>query len=412
MAPPALSPPSGIFRSLRHWNFRLWFYGQLISLIGTWMQTIAQNWLVYHQLGGTARDLGMVNFLGAVPLIPLTLFAGAIADRLSRRWIVFWMQAVMMVLAFVLGVLCLTGMVQMWHVMALACLLGAAQALDAPARQSFVVELVGKEDLSNAISLNSGIFHGARIVGPAVAGILVASVGIAASFFINGASFLAVLAGLLMMHATQFHPTRGATREEGRDLLAGFRYFRDNRLPLGIALLVTVSTLFAMPYQTLIPIYAKAVFKGGAGTYGALMSAAGLGAVAGALYTASGSAIRRKGRLLVASSLAFPLVLLLFAWCTTYRLSLALQFGVGFFFVLQSAPANAILQSIVPDHLRGRVLAIYAGLFLGLMRVGSLIIGLLADRTSAQTAVAVTAVVALTLTAAVLIRFPEIRRDH
>jgi MFS family permease len=399
-----------MFQSFRHRNFRLWFYGQLVSLIGTWMQTIAQNWLVYHQLGGTARDLGMVNFLGAVPLVPLTLFAGVIADRFSRRWIVFWMQAVMMVLAFVLAVLCWRGVVQMWHVMALACLLGAAQALDTPARQAFVVELAGKEDLSNAISLNSGIFHGARIVGPAIAGILVASVGIAASFFINGASFLAVLAGLLMMDAAKLHPTRAATPEEGRDTLAGFRYFKENRLPLGIALLITVSTLFAMPYHTLIPIYAKTVFKGGAGTYGSLMSAAGLGAVAGALYTASGRAVRAKGRLLVASSLAFPLLLLLFAWCTTYWLSLALLFGIGCCFVVQSAPANAVLQSVVPDHLRGRVLAVYVSLFLGLMRVGSLLIGLLADRTSAPVAVSAVSCLALALTSLVLFRFPEIRR--
>jgi MFS family permease len=298
----------------------------------------------------------------------------------------------------------------MWHVMALACLLGAAQALDTPARQAFVVELAGKEDLANAISLNSGIFHGARIVGPAIAGILVASVGIAVSFFINAASFLAVLAGLLLMDPSRLHPTRAATREEGRDLLAGFRYFGENRLPLGIALLITVSTLFAMPYHTLIPIYAKTVFKGDAGTYGALMSAAGLGAVAGALYTASGRAVRNKGRMLVASSLAFPLLLLLFAWCTAYWLSLALLFGIGCCFVVQSAPANAILQAVVPDHLRGRVLAVYVSLFLGLMRVGSLLVGLLADRTSAPVAVSVVSVLALSLTALVLLRFPEIRR--
>ncbi len=409
MTPADSLPPGGIFQSLRHRNFRLWFYGQLTSLVGTWMQTIAQNWLVYHQLGGTARDLGMVSFLGALPLVPLTLYAGAIADRLSKRLIVFWMQAVMMILAFVLGFLCWTGAVQMWHVMALAFLLGAAQALDTPARQAFVVELAGKEDLANAISLNSGIFHAARVIGPAVAGILVASVGIPISFFLNGASFIAVLACLLMMDTGALHPTRAASHEEGRDLLAGLRYFRDNRVPLGIGLLITVSTLLAMPYHTLIPIYAKEVFKGGAGTYGVLMSAAGIGAVVGALYTASGSAVHRKGQLLVAGSLAFPLLLLLFAWCTNYWISIALLFGLGFCFVVQSAPANAILQSVVPDELRGRVLAIYVSLFLGLMRVGSLLIGLLADRTSPQTAVAAAGGAALVLTLVVFRNFPEIR---
>jgi MFS family permease len=316
----------------------------------------------------------------------------------------------MMVLALVLGLLCWSGAVRMWHVMALALLLGAAQALDTPARQAFVVELAGKEDLANAISLNSGIFHGARVVGPAVAGILVASVGIAASFFLNAASFLAVLAGLLMMDSAALHGTRPATREEGRDWLAGLRYFRENRLPLGIALLVTVSTLLAMPYHTLIPIYAKEVFGGGAGTYGTLMSAAGVGAVAGALYTASGTSVHGKGRILLVSSLAFPLLLLLFAWCTSWWLSLALLFAIGFCFVAQSAPANAVLQSVVPDHLRGRVLAIYVSLFLGLMRVGSLLIGLLADRTSPQAAVSTAGFLALALSGAVLWRYPEVRR--
>ncbi|MBM2828181.1 MAG: major facilitator superfamily 1, partial [Actinobacteria bacterium] len=161
------------FRALRHRNFRLWFYGQLTSLVGTWMQTIAQNWLVY-QLTGSAWDLGLVNFVGAIPLVPLTLYAGVIADRFSKRRIIFLMQAAMMALAFILAALCFTGVVRVWHVMVLAFLLGAAQALDTPARQAFVIELVGKEDLSNAIALNSGIFHGARVIGPAVAGILVA----------------------------------------------------------------------------------------------------------------------------------------------------------------------------------------------------------------------------------------------
>lgn len=406
------SPPGRTFQALRHRNFRLWFYGQLTSLIGTWMQTIAQNWLVYQQLGGTARDLGMLNFIGALPLVPLTLFAGAIADRLSKRWIVFWMQAVMMVLAFILGALSWTGVVTMWQVMALALLLGAAQALDTPARQAFVVELAGRDDLANAISLNSGIFHGARVIGPAMAGFLVAAVGIPISFFINGASFLAVLASLLMMDADQLHPIRAASREEGRDLLAGLRYFRDHRVPLGLGLLITVSTLLAMPYHTLVPIFAKEVFAGNAGTYGSLMSASGIGAVCGALFTASGRGVRRKGSQLFLGSMLFPFLLLLFAWSTVYWLSLTLLFGMGFCFVSQSAPANSILQTMVPDHLRGRVLAIYVSLFLGFMRLGSLLLGLLADYSSPQAAMTTAGLLTLLLTTLVFARFPELRRVH
>jgi MFS family permease len=406
---PAPAPSGGTFQSLRHRNFRLWFYGQLTSLIGTWMQTIAQNWLVYQQLGGTARDLGLLNFIGAVPLVPLTLYAGAIADRLCKRWIVFWMQAVMMVLAFVLGALSWAGTVEMWQVMTLAFLLGAAQALDTPARQAFVVELAGRDDLANAIALNSGIFHGARVVGPAVAGFLVAAVGIPISFFLNGASFIAVLTCLLLMDPSQLHPLRTAPTAAGRDLLAGLRYFRDHRVPRGIGLLITVSTLLAMPYHTLVPIFAKEVFSGNAGTYGTLMSASGIGAVCGALFSASGRAVRRKGRQLHYGSMIFPFLLLLFAWSTVYWFSLALLFGMGFCFVSQSAPANSILQSMVPDHLRGRVMAIYVSLFLGFMRLGSLLLGLLADRTSAQTAVAVAGILTLVLTTLVFRRFPELR---
>src|SRR3972149_2009625 len=176
MHTPGNGATASTFRAMRHRNFRLWFFGQLTSLVGTWMQTIAQNWLVY-QLTGSARDLGLVNFVGAIPLVPLTLYAGAIADRFEKRRVIFWCQAAMMVLAFLLAALCWTGAVRLWHVLLLAFLLGAVQALDTPARQAFVVGPVGKEDLSDAIALNSGVFHGARGLGPAVAGILVAYVG-------------------------------------------------------------------------------------------------------------------------------------------------------------------------------------------------------------------------------------------
>ncbi len=407
---PTPAPAGGTFQSLRHRNFRLWFYGQLTSLIGTWMQAIAQNWLVYQQLGGTARDLGMLNFIGAVPLVPLTLYAGAIADRLPKRWIVFWMQAVMMLLAFILGALSWAGTVQMWQVMTLAFLLGAAQALDTPARQAFVVELAGRDDFANAIALNSGIFHGARMVGPALAGFLVAAVGIPISFLLNGVSFIAVLACLLLMDPSQLHPLRSHPNAAGGDLLAGLRYFRDQRVARAIGLLITVSTLLAMPYHTLMPIFAKEVFAGNATTYGTLMSASGIGAVCGALFSASGRAVRRKGSQLFVGSMLFPFLLLLLAWSTTYWFSLLLLFGMGFCFVSQSAPANSILQSMVPDHLRGRVMAIYVSLFLGFMRLGSLLLGLLADRTSAQTAVATAGVLTLVLTTLVFGRFPELRR--
>lgn len=396
------------FRALRHRNFRLWFYGQLTSLVGTWMQTIAQNWLVY-QLTGSARDLGLVNFVGAIPLVPLTLYAGAIADRFSKRRIIFLMQAAMMVLAFILAALCWTGVVRVWHVLVLAFLLGAAQALDTPARQAFVIELVGKEDLSNAIALNSGIFHGARVIGPAVAGILVAFVGISGTFFLNGVSFLAVLGGLFLMDAALIRRT-GEGGKEKVDLLGGVRHIGSERAPKAIILLISLSALLAMPYHVLVPIFAKEILGGGAGTYGVLMSAAGAGALLGSLYSASGWAVRRKGAAITAGSLSFPVLLFAFSFSRSYALSVALLVAIGFFFVLQNAPANSLLQTIVPDHLRGRVLAIYVSLFLGMMRLGSLLIGLLAAATSVTTALAAAAVASLAASMGVYAKYPELRK--
>jgi len=407
--PPEIHPAhASTFQALRHRNFRLWFFGQLTSLIGTWMQTIAQNWLVY-QLTGSAWDLGLVNFVGAIPLVPLTLHAGAIADRFSKRRIIFLTQASMMALAFVLAILCATGAVRLWHVLGLAFLLGTAQAIDTPARQAFVIELVGREDLANAIALNSGTFHGARVIGPAVAGILVAVIGVSGAFFLNGVSFLAVLGALFLMDAALIR--RAQPDGTGRDdLWGGVRYLMGNRVPGSIVLLISLSAFLAMPYYVLVPIFAKEVLGGGAGSYGGLMSAAGVGAVLGSLYSASGGAVRRKGALLTAGSLSFPLLLLAFSFSRSYTVSILLLAAVGFAFVIQNAPANSLLQTLVPDHLRGRVLAIYVSLFLGMMRVGGLLVGLLAAATSATAALAITGAGSLVASLLVFRKFPEIRR--
>ncbi|MGB5993773.1 MAG: MFS transporter [Candidatus Deferrimicrobiaceae bacterium] len=407
--PPEIQPVhASTFQALRHRNFRLWFFGQLTSLVGTWMQTIAQNWLVY-QLTGSAWDLGLLNFVGAIPLVPLTLHAGAIADRFSKRRIIFLTQASMMALAFVLAILCATGLVRLWHVLALAFLLGAVQAIDIPARQAFVIELVGREDLANAIALNSGTFHGARVIGPAVAGILVATLGVSGAFFLNGVSFLAVLGALFMMDATRIQ--RAETDDKsGTDLWGGARYIAGNRTPSAIVLLISLTAFLAVPYYVLVPIFAKEVLGGGAGMYGGLMSAAGVGAVLGSLYAATGGAVRRKGALLTAGSLSFPVLLLAFSLSRSYPGAIFLLAAIGFAFVILNAPANSLLQSLVPDHLRGRVLAIYVSLFLGLMRLGGLLVGLLASATSATAALAITGTGSLVASLLVLRKFPELRR--
>ena len=398
------------FEALRHRNFRLWFFGQLVSLVGTWMQVIAQNWLVY-ELTGSAWDLGLVNFVGAIPLVPLTLHAGAIADRLSKRRVIFLMQAAMMALAFILAILCWTGTVRLWHVLLLAFLLGAAQAIDTPARQAFVVELVGKEHLANAIALNSGTFHAARVVGPAAAGLLVANVGIPWAFFLNGVSFLAVLGGLFRMDGSRIRRVI-PDAAEGTDLWGGARHILRHRAERGIVLLISLSAFLAMPYHVLVPIFAKEILGGDADAYGVLMTATGVGAVLGSLFAASGAATRRQRTLLAIGSLAFPLALLGFSISRDYTLSVVLLASVGFAFVLQNAPANSLLQTLAPDNLRGRVLAIYVSLFLGMMRLGSLLVGLLASATSAPAAMAACGAASLVAGMAIHGKFPELRREE
>jgi MFS family permease len=373
------------------------------------MQTIAQNWLVY-QLTGSARDLGLVNFVGAIPLVPLTLYAGAIADRFEKRRVIFWCQASMMALAFLLALLCFTGAVRLWHVLLLAFFLGAAQALDTPARQAFVVELVGKEDLSNAIALNSGIFHGARVLGPAAAGVLVAVSGVTGAFFLNGVSFVAVLLCLFLMDVALIRRT-GGDAESGRDLLGGARFVREHPVPRAIVTLISLSALLAMPYHVLIPIFAQEILGRGAEGYGVLMSAAGVGAVLGSLFAASPGVGARKGAAVTAGSLSFPFLLLAFAFCRSYAGAILLLVAVGFAFVLQNAPANSLLQQLVPDHLRGRVMALYVSLFLGLMRIGSLLLGGLASMTSAPVALAALAGAGLLVGLWVRFRYPELARS-
>jgi len=407
-----VSPPglvASTFQALRHRNFRLWFFGQLTSLVGTWMQSIAQNWLVY-QLTGSARDLGLVSFVGAIPLVPLTLYAGAIADRFEKRRVIFWCQASMMALAFLLAFLCWTGAVRLWHVLLLAFLLGAAQALDTPARQAFVVELVGKEDLSNAIALNSGAFHGARVLGPAAAGLLIAASGVTGAFFLNGVSFVAVLLCLFLMDAALIRRTGDGGKSAG-DLLGGVRYLREHRVPGAIVILISLSALLAMPYHVLIPIFAREILGRGAEGDGVLMSAAGVGAVLGSLFCASRYVGTRKGGAVTAGSLSFPFLLLAFAFCRSYAGAILILVAVGFAFVLQNAPANSLLQHHVPDHLRGRVLALYVSLFLGVMRVGSLLLGGLASMTSAPFALAALAAAGLLVGLWVRFRYPELARS-
>jgi MFS family permease len=421
------------FRALRHRNYRLFFAGQMISLVGTWMQNIAQLWLVYR-LTGSATMLGTISLLGALPLLPMSLWGGSLADRVPKRTIIVVTQTVMMIQAFVLAVLAWTGAVAVWHVLLLSVVLAAAQAIDLPARQAFIVELVeGKEDLTNAIALNSAVFNGARAVGPALAGLAVATTGEAGAFFINGVTFIAVIAGLLMMRLPAM-PRAAARPQLGSHLAEAARYVRGQQVVMVLISLVAVSAFLSMPYSTLMPVFAEKVLAAsarplldaacgwaqssmgltcqapGALTYGLLMAATGLGAVVGALFVASLPTGAGRGRWLTLGNLAFPALVVLIALSRSFLLSAALLMGVGFSFVAQNALANTLIQLTVPDDLRGRVMSFYSLTFQLSMRLGGMQAGLVGDAFGAPIAVGAGAAACLAYGAYVALRFPRVRR--
>jgi len=363
-------------RALKNRNYRLFFMGQLVSLVGTWMQTVAQSWLVYR-LTGSALLLGAVGFCSQFPVFLIAIVGGAVADRHNRHHIVIATQTAAMLQAGVIAALTLTHHIQVWHIFCLAACLGAINAFDIPARQAFVVDMVGKKDLINAIALNSSMFNGARLIGPAVAGVLVGSLGEGWCFLLNALSFLAVIAGLLMIDLPpRPHPAhRSAALEH---VLEGFRFVRHAAPVRALLLLLGMTSLVGMPYAVLMPIFADRILHGGARGLGLLMSAAGAGALLGALSLALRSSVRGLMGLIAASSAAFGLSLILFSVSRNFWLSAALLLPVGFTMMVQMASSNTMIQSMVPDHLRGRVMAVYSMMFMGMAPFGSLYSGALA----------------------------------
>jgi len=395
------------FRSLRHRDYRLFWFGQMVSLVGTWVQDIAQNWLIYRLTGSPAM-LGWVNFVALVPAIPVTLWAGSLADRLNKRHMVMWSQVAMLAQAATLAVLAGTGVVQVWHVMALAFLFGVARAVDLPARQAFVVEMVGKEDLTNAIALNSTIFNAARIIGPTVAGLLVMAVGEGWAFGINALSFIPVVAALAIMRVAS---VRGeATGAAHKHIYEGIRYAGGNAVIWVTVAVVGVSAFFLTPYTVLMPVYAKTVLHGNADTYGYLMGSVGVGALVGALVVASLKPSTPRGKVLTFANLAFPALVIAFAFVRTFWLAVPVLAVTGFFIVVQNSLANTILQLEVPDKLRGRVMSIYFLVFMGAMRLGALQAGYIARYASVKLALVIGGVVALVFGAVVAWRMPALRR--
>lgn len=375
-----------MFRALKHRNFRLFFSGQLISLIGTWMQMIAESWLVYR-LTGSALLLGTVGFVNKIPTFFLASVGGTVADRYSRHRIVIATQASSLVLAFILAALTLTHTVQVWHVMVLATMLGIVNAFDMPARQAFIVEMVGKEDLMNAIALNSSMFNGARIIGPAIAGILVATIGEGWCFFGNGISFIAVIASLLLMKLAPF-AAQSRKSSAIQDVVEGFRFVRHTAPIRALLLLLGLVSLVAMPYAVLMPIFADQILHGGARGLGILMGATGVGALIAALILAMRTGVRGLGKWVAIASTGLGVSLILFSFSRSLWLSAALLVPVGFCMMLQMTSSNTLIQAMVPDRLRGRVMAVYTMMFMGMAPIGSLLAGSIAHGIGAPLTVA------------------------
>jgi MFS family permease len=400
---------NGVFRALGSRNYRLYFTGQGISLIGTWIQTIALSWLVYS-LTHSAFLLGLVGFSAQIATFLLVPFAGVVADRLNRHHLLVLTQTLFMVQAFVLGMLVLTHAITVWQIVLLSVLLGTVNAFDMPTRQSFVVSMIeNRDDLPNAIALNSSMFNGARLVGPAIAGVLIAAVGEGVCFLINAASYLAVIAALLAMKVTP-PVLRRERRRVWHELREGFVYTFGFAPTRDIILLLAVVSLVGMPYATLMPIFAAQILHGGASTLGFLSSAAGIGALAGAVVLASRKTVLGLGRWIPVSCAAFGLALIAFSWSRWLALSILLLAVAGLGMITQMASSNTILQTVVDDEWRGRVMSFYTMAFIGMTPFGSLLAGALASRIGAPFTVMLGGIICLLAAAAFARRLPEIRR--
>jgi MFS family permease len=376
-----------MLRSLRHRNFQLFFASQLISLVGTWMQIIAQSWLVYR-LTGSSLLLGSVGFASQIPVFILSPIGGSVADRHNRHQLVIATQATSMVLASILAWLTLSNRIQVWHIFVLAALLGVVNAFDVPARQTFIFDMVGKEDLMNAIALNSSMFNGARIIGPAIAGILVASIGEGWCFFANAVSFIAVIAGLLMMRVRKPEPYLGI-KSTLENVIEGFQFARHAAPIRALLLLVGLVSLVGMPYSVLMPIFAGQIFHGGARSLGILMGATGVGALIGALALASKHGLKGLGRWVAVTSMGFGVSLIAFAFTKSFWLATALLVPVGLTMMVQMASTNTLIQAMVPDQLRGRVIALYSMMFMGMAPFGAFFAGAIAHKIGAPWTVAI-----------------------
>jgi MFS family permease len=397
-----------LMRALRHRNYRLFFGGQSISLIGTWMQRIALSWLVYR-LTNSAFLLGFVGFAGQIPTFLLAPFAGVLADRYNRQRLLVLTQTLATVQALTLALLVLTGAVLVWHIVVLSVVLGVVNAFDMPTRQAFVMEMVEeKEDLANAIALNSSMVNSARLLGPSIAGVVIAAVGEGTCFLINGISYVPVIAALLAM---TFRPKDSKPRplrvwqglKDGIIYAYGFAPIR------AILLLLALVSLMGMPYVVLMPIFAEDILHGGPHALGFLMGGSGMGALGGALYLASRKSVLGLGKKMAMASGMFGIGLIAFSLSRVLWVSLLLMLMTGFGQMVEMASSNTVLQTIVDDDKRGRVMSFFAMAFMGMVPFGSLLAGFLASKIGAPGTLLIGGTACLLGAAMFLRRLPALR---
>ena len=411
---PAVAPrapsrlPQGL-RAFRHRNFRLFWTGMLVSLIGSWMQAVGQAWLVL-QMTNDPIALGVVAAAQFAPVLVLGLFGGLIADAVSKRKALYVTQTASGLLALVLGILVATGQVQVWQVFVLALLLGVVNAFDMPIRQAFVVEMVGRDDVANAVALNSAVFNMSRIVGPAIGGLLIAAIGLAPLFLLNAASYIAVIIGLALMRPSELHAVAHAVVEKSVhsvvDRLAeGLRYVRrDQQIFLAISILTVVAT-FAMNFTVLIPLLARDVLHGDADTYGFLMAASGFGSLVSALVIAFGA--RPTMLRLITGAATAGVGLMALSLSRSVPIDLVLMFIIGWGTISMAATCNTIIQLNVPDVLRGRVMSVYTTLFAGSTPIGGIFAASLAAIGGAALALGVGGAIAVLAAAVGFSRMPD-----
>jgi MFS family permease len=381
--PAASSGGSFMFRALRHRNYRLFFTGQSISMIGTWMTRIATSWLVY-KLTGSALLLGVVGFSGQIPSFLLAPFAGVFVDRWNRHHLLVGTQVLAMIQSFALGILALTGYIKIWHVIALSIFQGVINAFDMPARQSFVVQMVeNRDDLSNAIALNSSLVNGARLIGPSIGGVVIALVGEAWCFMIDGFSYFAVIGSLLAMKVAPMAVKAAKETSVLKQLSEGFGYVAGFMPIRSILLLLAFVSLVGFPYTVLMPIFANDILHGGPNTLGFLMAATGVGALTGAMLLAARKSVLGLGRYIPMMAALFGASLIAFSFSRVLWLSLILLVITGLGFMMHMAASNTLIQTMVDEDKRGRVMSFYTMAFMGTAPFGSLIAGSLAEKIGA-----------------------------